>query len=329
MPSQINRVVEAIKEGKIFLITSHINLEGDALGSELSLAYLLERLGKIPFIYNTSPLPPHYKFLPLLYFLDKSRYRIKDFDTAIVVDCSDLNRIGKIKALFTPAKRIINIDHHPDNHYFGTANWIDPKASATGEIIYKLFERMKVPLDRDVALCLYTAIVADTGRFRNENTTARTHQIVSRLLRYDFKSSLVFENIYEMYSPARMKLLGLSLGNLRIDKTRGIAWMSVSQNLLRSSHANWDDVEGFVELMRSIKGIRLAIIFQEIGKSRIKVGFRSREGVDAGNLARLFGGGGHFAASGCILEGSLQEVERKVLSKIRRKMGYGRDNSHR
>ncbi|MCM8798602.1 MAG: DHHA1 domain-containing protein, partial [Candidatus Omnitrophica bacterium] len=189
--------------------------------------------------------------------------------------------------------------------------------------------RMKVPLDRDVALCLYTAIVADTGRFRNENTTARTHQIVSRLLRYDFKSSLVFENIYEMYSPARMKLLGLSLGNLRIDKTRGIAWMSVSQNLLRSSHANWDDVEGFVELMRSIKGIRLAIIFQEIGKSRIKVGFRSREGVDAGNLARLFGGGGHFAASGCILEGSLQEVERKVLSKIRRKMGYGRDNSHR
>ncbi|MFN7170433.1 MAG: DHH family phosphoesterase [Candidatus Omnitrophota bacterium] len=320
MSSPINKVVEEIEKGRIFLITSHINLEGDALGSELSLAYLLKMLGKNSFVYNASALPNNYKFLPLLYFLDKPRYKIDDFDTAIVVDCSDFVRIGKIKNLITSKKRIINVDHHPDNNYFGTANLVDPTASATGEIVFRLFKRIGVPLNRDVALCIYTAIVSDTGGFRNENTTARTHRIVSQLLNYDLKPSLVFENIYEMYSPARMRLLGLSLENLNIDRKRGIAWMSVSQRLLKNSGASLDDVDGFVEIMRSIKGIKLAILFQEIEKNQIKVGFRSREGVDAGNLARIFGGGGHFAASGCILKGNLEEIEKKVLNEIRGKI---------
>ncbi|MGE4357462.1 MAG: bifunctional oligoribonuclease/PAP phosphatase NrnA, partial [Candidatus Omnitrophota bacterium] len=150
--------------------------------------------------------------------------------------------------------------------------------------------------------------------------SADTHRIVSHLLKYNFKPSLVFEHIYEMFSLARMKLLGIALGNLKIDKTKRIAWMVVSQEILRKAKAKLEDTEGFIEMIRSIEGIRLAVLFQEIEKNKVKVGFRSRGGLDAGRLARILGGGGHFAASGCILEGKLKEIEKLVLSRIKREI---------
>ncbi|MCM8784061.1 MAG: bifunctional oligoribonuclease/PAP phosphatase NrnA [Candidatus Omnitrophica bacterium] len=310
----LNSVVKYIKKGKVFLITSHVNLEGDALGSELSLAYILEKMGKKFFIYNASVLPAAYRFLPLIHYLDKRKN--KKFDTAIVLDCSDLERIGKVKKFINSKKIIINIDHHPDNIYFGKVNWVDPTASAVGELIYGLFRKLAISLNKDAAICLYAAIITDTGGFRNQNTTVKTHRIVSRLLEYDFDASLVFENIYGMYSLARMKLLGLSLRNIKVNKEKGIVWMSVSQKMLRDTGADLKDTEGFIEMLRSIKGIKLAILFQEVEKNRVKIGFRSRRDLDVGKLARLFGGGGHFAASGCMLEGRLKDIENMVLHRI-------------
>lgn len=312
----IDKVVEKIKEGKKFLITSHVNLEGDSLGSELALAYILDKLGKKIFINNSSNVPKNYKFLPLLYFLE--RKKINDFDVAIVLDCSEIDRIGEVKKFVTSEKIIINIDHHPDNRYFGRINWIEPRASAVGELIYRLYRKFKIPLNCDVAICLYTAIMTDTGGFRNENTTAYTHKIISDLLKYNIKHSFIFENVYEMFPFSRMKLLGLSLSTLKMDNDKKIAWMFVSQDMLRKSKTDLENAEGFIELVRSIKEVRLAILFQEVSDNKVKVGFRSREGIDAGKLASLFGGGGHFGASGCIIEGKLEKVIKDVLEKIRK-----------
>jgi len=314
----IDEVVKRIRRGKVFLISSHINLEGDSLGSELALAYILKRLRKKFFIYNMSGLPRNYRFLPLLDFLKIKR--IKEFDTAIILDCSESNRLGEVKKMLTSDKVIINIDHHPDNNYFGTVNWVEPTASAVGELIYKLYKKLKIPLNRDVALCLYTAIMTDTGGFRNENTTSSTHRIIAHLLKYGFKPSSVFENVYEGHSLSRMKLLGLGFDNLKMDKKRKIAWMTISQEMLKKAKADLDDIEGFVEIIRSLKGVKLAILFQELSDNKIKIGFRSREGIDAGKLASIFGGGGHFAASGCIVEGKLEKVEKMVIDRIKKEL---------
>lgn len=314
----INKVIESLEKGKSFFITSHIDLEGDALGSELALAYLLRELKKAVFVYNTSSPPSSYRFLPLLHFLNRRNEGIKYSDTIIVLDCSDLGRIGRVREIFSPKKNLINIDHHPDNNLFGTVNWVEPKASAVGELIYQLFKKLSIPLVKEVALCLYTAILTDTGGFQNENTTFRTHKIVAELLRYGINPRYVFERIYEMHSFARMRLLGLALSQLQVNKKKGFAWVSISQEMLRKTKANLEDVEGFIEMIRSMEGIKLAILFQEIERNKIKVGFRSREGIDAGRFARIFGGGGHFTASGCVVKGSLKEVEEKVLDSIRR-----------
>jgi len=317
------RMLEAIKRGRRFLISSHMNLEGDSLGSELAAAYLLKKLRKSCFICNATPIPRIYNFLPSLDLVKTSPEKIRDFDTALILDCSDIERIGRVKDLIAKDKVILNIDHHPDNNNFGAVNWVNPKASAVGEILYELFQKSGVKLNKDTALCLYIAILTDTGGFRYENTTTKTHMIAGRLLEYGIKPNAIFSRIYEAYQLARMKLLSRALAGLKLNNKSKIAWMSVSENMLRETGATTEDSDGFIELVRSIEGVEVAIFFQEIEKNKVKVGFRSKGKIDVSEIAHSWGGGGHFAASGCTLKGKLGEVEKKVLKKVSEDISYG------
>ncbi len=313
----VDRILKAIAKGRSFLISSHINLEGDALGSELALAYLLKKMGKECFVCNASPLPRIYNFLPFLKFIEPISGHKKAFDTAVIIDCSNLERLGKIKDLVTKDKVILNIDHHPDNDNFGKVNWVVPEVSATGELIYELFRRAGVKLNRNVALCLYVAILTDTGGFRYKNTTAQTHRIAGHLLENNISPEVVFGKIYEKHRLPRMKLLSLALAGMKTNKKGTVAWISVSQDMFRRTGTDTDDTEGFIEMGCSIENVEVAVFFQEAEPDKVKVGFRSKGDIDVGKIARSFGGGGHFAASGCILSGKLKEIEKRVIKELR------------
>lgn len=315
----ISKVLKYIRQGKNFLITSHMNLEGDALGSEIAVSYLLAKMKKNCFICNSTPIPRIYNFLPSLGIVQTVDKKIKNFDTSIVLDCSDLDRIGKVKDFVVKSGAIINIDHHMDNKNFGDVNWVKPGASSAGEMIYELFKKAKIGLNKDIALCLYAAILTDTGSFRHRNTTPSTHMIAGNLIKFGIRPEEVFRKIYESHKLSRMKLLSFVLGGLMTEKE--IAWITVSGAMLKKTGASFDDIEGFIEMAASIEGIKVAVLFQEIEKNKIKIGFRSRGNVNVGKIASYFGGGGHFAASGCVLKENLRTAQKEVLGKIKEYLG--------
>jgi phosphoesterase RecJ-like protein len=313
----MEKVIEAIKRYKSFLITAHVNLEGDSLGSQLAMKELIESLGKSAAIVDNDPVPDHYKFLPKAGEILASPGKGTDFDAALVLDCPTLKRIGRVREMIG-TKPVINIDHHISNENFGSVNWVDPNASSAGEMIYKLFKAMGKPLTKESALYLYIAILTDTGSFNYENTSSVTHEIAGELLGYGLEPALVSESVYERRSVSDLKLLALALATLAVNKAGDVAHIEVTKKMLDSSGADPSKSEGFVNYPRSIDKVKVAILFREDKKvrDRINVSFRSKGDVDVNKIASSFGGGGHVRASGCILEGPLAEVERKVLARV-------------
>lgn len=313
----MKKAIEAIKKYKKFLITAHVNLEGDSLGSQLAMKKLLTSLGKTAFIVDNDPAPDHYKFLPNADEVSTDIKMKRDFDAIVVLDCPNLKRIGKVQELVTKDKAVINIDHHISNESFGSVNWVDSNASSAGEMVYRLFKAMDVEMTKDVALVLYIAILTDTGSFNYDNTSRATHEIAGELLGYGLKPALVSESVYERRTVSDIKLLNLVLSSLKLNKTGDIAYLEITKKMIEETGADYLKSEGFINYARSIDKARIAILFKEDpnGSNKINVSFRAKGDVDVNGLAAHFGGGGHVKASGCIVEGSLAEVEKKILAK--------------
>lgn len=313
----MNQVIEAIKKYKRFLITAHVNLEGDSLGSQLAMKELLEKLGKNAFIYDSDPVPEHYKFLPkagdVMNKIDESAV----FDAALVLDCPTLRRTGKV-AGFIKDKFIINIDHHISNEKFGKINWVDAEASSAGEMVYALFKKMGLAPTKEAALYLYIAILTDTGSFNYENTSSVTHEIAGELLGYGLDPALVSEQVYERRSIEDIKLLGEVLSSIKVTKEGDVAYLEVTRKMLKDTGADIAKSEGLVNYARSIDKVRVAMLFREDSKVRdsIHVSFRSKGDIDVNAIAQVFGGGGHAKASGCVITGAISEAEKKVLEKV-------------
>ena len=311
-------IVEMIKrkENKKFIISSHQNLEGDAIGSQLALAEFLKRFGKQVFLLAPEKIPEKYTFLPET---EKILYTTKkmDYDVACVVDCTDIDRIGLVKGLLDFKKPIINIDHHISNTNFGTINWVEPKLSCTGELIYYLFKRADAPIDKKAALYMYIAMLTDTGSFRYSNTTANTHKIVAELIEKGLNPTYIYRKIYEEAHKGRLTLLASVLSTLDMTKDGKVAWIRVTRGMLKKNKTDMEGTEDFVNFPRSIKGVKVALAFREIDKDTVKVSLRSNEHVDVCKLAKLFGGGGHASASGCTIKGSMGEIEEAVVLKAK------------
>lgn len=310
-------IIEKIKKEKRFLITSHLSPEGDALGAELALARLLRLLKKEVIIVNEDPVSLEYKFLPGVSKISNFKKNY-NFDVAIAVDCSDLDRVGKIKEIIGD-KFIINIDHHISNSGFGDLNWIGADYSAACEMIYELYCAMSLKIDRAAALNLYTGIMTDTGSFRYSNTSSRTHKIVSHLLEWKLPVNRIYQIIYESIPFSDMKLLSMILTNLKRSSDGKIAWLAIKREILARKKTSFDLSEAALSFLRSIKGVEVSLVFREKAiPGLIRVNFRSRGKVDVNKIAQSFGGGGHKTASGATIQGSLMDVEKKVIDKIQK-----------
>jgi bifunctional oligoribonuclease and PAP phosphatase NrnA len=310
------KLLKALRAYDTFLITSHRNLEGDAVGSELALRSLLRRLGKTVTVVNEDPVPPECAFLPFASSAKVLRElsRPPRAECFISVDCADAGRYGKVSALAAQARCTINIDHHAGNPEFGDINWVDPHASCAAEMVYELFEALGVPVDRPAAEAIYVGIMTDTGSFRYRNTSARTHHIVAELLAHGIDMYETYRRIYERLSFEDVVSLGGMLTRIRRSCEGKCVWLALPPDKGRGS----DMSDQVMALMRSIEKAKVVMLLRPRAGTppAVRVNFRSQGDVDVSAVARAFGGGGHKAASGCTVPGRMPEVIRRVMARV-------------
>jgi phosphoesterase RecJ-like protein len=308
----LKKIIDKINKSKSFLITAHMNLEGDALGSELAMYLLLKKLKKKAIIYNNDPTPAIYNFLPFSKVI-KNEIKQEKFDTAMVLDCSDSSRTGKVKDDLGKAASIVNIDHHISNTYFGDINWVEPGAGSAAQMIYLLCEKFKI-MDKNIALCLYTGIFTDTGNFTYASTDWETHRIASQLMKYNLHPHAIYCNIHSLCAPSDLGFIGKIISSLKLDSRKSICWAAINE----WKDKNYDLTEVIFSIMRLLKGVEVFILFKKIDKNRTRVNFRSCSRVDVNRIAKFFGGGGHKRASGTTVNDSLEIAARKVISFTKR-----------
>lgn len=315
----IKEVVKALKKYDNFLITSHINPEADALGSQLALFELIKELGKKPICVDNDKVPSHYKFLPGIGNIRQSLKKTDDIEAAIVLDCPTIERSGKVKKLLKKAKIIINIDHHISNVGFGDVNWVKTDASSTGEMIYMLCKETGIEISKKIALYIYIGILTDTGSFNYSNTTSVTHEIVSDLLGYGLQSQHISHKIYENKPLKEIKLLGSCISSLEIEQNGRIAYMVCTKEMLKSLDCTSYNTENFINIARSIQGVDIAIFIREDLKkrNRFNISLRSHDNINVNKVASFFKGGGHKNAAGCVIKGTLAQIKKKILVKAK------------
>ncbi len=317
-----------LKSAEKFVIASHASPEGDAIGSALALAMGLRKLGKRVEVVCHDGLPKRYAFLPES---DKVR-REPSFepDSLVLVDCADLERADIPDSLKQNAKSIVVIDHHPyksakrRSAQKGEANdwvvWVEPRAAATGEMIVALLNALKVPMTKEIATCLYVALISDTGVFHFSNTTPKILRLAASLLEYGVDPQELAYRVMEVRSFAATQLLGRMLSKAKFEPALGLCWSVLTLKDFAQTGTTDEDTENFVNFLRAVDGTRVAVLFREIEPKHIKVSFRSREGVDVSAIARQFGGGGHPAAAGCRVHQSLRSAVEAVLGAVRKSL---------
>lgn len=311
----IQKILSEIENCRSFLITTHENPDGDAVGTTLALACFLESLGKDIVIYYRDPMPDTYMFLPL----SDSVVNVipdREFDICFVLDAGEANRVCNGFTSLARYGKLINIDHHSSGEPFGFINYVDPAASATGAMIYRIIAASGHKLDIDTALCIYTAIVADTGSFRYSNANREAFNISGELVELGINPWNVAERLYESQPRKRLDLLSLALSTLTVSERGDFASITVTLDMFETTGAGPDLTDGFVNYPRSIQGVEVAILFRQVSDLVFKVGFRSKGKVNVSRLAVSLGGGGHHNAAGCTVIGSIQEVKQTVFSAI-------------
>ena len=312
----VNEIIAAIRAGKSFLITSHMRLDGDALGSELALYLLLRDLGKKAVVYNQDNTPAHYRFLPAAKTIVHAPGAIEQYDVAFVLDCSELERVGDQAEKIGRIKKLINIDHHISNGGFCKLRMLDARASSTGELLFRLMQEMRCPMTKDICTNLYAAIITDTGGFRYSNTHRETFFAAGSLVENGADPQWISENIYESDPPAKLKLLAKTMETLSLDADRKIGSLVVTRKALQETGASVELTDGFVDIPRSVQGIEIAVLYTQIDENHFKLSMRSKGKVNVEKVAKKFGGGGHINAAACRIEGNIETVKLKIQEAI-------------
>lgn len=320
MPKKLLEEVEK-KENKTFLVTAHVHLEGDALGSELACRELLEALDKKVVVFNEDTPPEAYQFLPGLKSI-RHVFNARPYDVAVFLDCSDASRIGRAhRAVMKSAGTVLNIDHHISNSRFGDVNWVNPKASCACEMVYELFGALGIAVTKSAALALYTGILCDTGSFKYATTSSATHRITSELLRYDLDVYGIQRRLYESMSAAYVRLLGRIIQGVKRSGDGRVAWIEIGAPLLKRHPALAEQTDEIIHYARAINGVEVALLFKETEAAReVRINFRSTGKTDVNRLAQLFGGGGHAMASGATLRGRFRDIVGRVVREARRQL---------
>ena len=322
--AKFEQIGQALREGGRFAVLSHVRPDGDALGSQLALGLSLKRLGKDVRIWNEEGMLEKYSFLPSANLLTKPPADPEDVDVAIALDTAIQNRLGTALPAVRSAKVWINIDHHPSNPGYGDLVYINPKAPATGQILFELIRSEKLPIDAAIAENLYVAISTDTGSFQYPNTTARTFEMAAELVRAGVDVGRVSQLTYENYPRRRAELLRDLLGTMRFEANDRVASFSLSLATAKKLGVLPEHNEGLIDHLRAIHGVIVAVFFEELADGKVRVSMRSKsEKVNVCAICEKFGGGGHVLAAGARIPGTLAEVENKVLEEVRDVVGRG------
>ncbi|MBE0597695.1 MAG: bifunctional oligoribonuclease/PAP phosphatase NrnA [Desulfuromonadales bacterium] len=313
----IKAILTKISGAGRILVASHEGPDGDAIASTLALANALREAGKQVVAYNVDGVPEALDFLPgareLVSTLDGS------FDLGFVLDAGELRRAGPQVA--ERCRALINIDHHPHSEPFGEINWVDEGASATGAMIYRLLSAAEIAISREVAVCIYTAILADTGSFRYSNADPEAFRIAAAMVEKGVSPWDIASGMYENQAAKRLQLLAKVLQTLTVSSCGRLGSVAVTEAMLRETGAGPEHTDGFVNYPRSIRGVEVALFFRQVKDQAFKVGFRSKGRVDVGSLARALGGGGHHNAAGAVVDGDLEEVRASVIAKVEALLG--------
>jgi bifunctional oligoribonuclease and PAP phosphatase NrnA len=313
---EIGRV---LREHQHFAILGHVRPDGDALGSQLALALSLQQLGKDVRVWNEDGMLEKYSFLPRAELLSKPPSTAEEVDVAIALDTAIQNRLGTALAAVGSAKIWINIDHHLSNPGYGDLVMVDVSAPATGEIIFRLIRSQGLPFDHDIAENLYAAISTDTGSFQYPKTSARTFEIATELVRAGgLDVGQISQQLYENYPRRRLELLRELLRTMHFGECGRVASFSLTLRAAADLAVLPEDNEGLIDHLRAVRGVIVAVFFEELADGKVRVSMRSKdEAVDVCAICQKFGGGGHTLAAGARVRGTLAEVEEKVLEEIR------------
>lgn len=306
----LSQVVELIESRSDFAITSHMRPDGDSVGSSLGLYWLLRALGKEVEVIMRDPVPYTYNKLP-----GANRVRVtplvdKAYDAVFVIECSDITRPNLVNL---DEQFVVNIDHHSTTALFGTINWIDSTASAVGEMVYNLCKAIGVRPTKEIAECVYTALVTDTGSFHYSNTTERTFKVASELVRAGVRPAKISQIVFNNYPWGKLELLSQVLATAKHDASGRVAWMRQTIEMQERAGASDGDGDGFVNYPLSVGQVEAVAFLKEHSPGVYRTSLRSKGDVNVARIAEKFGGGGHRNAAGCTLAGDWEEAERAIV----------------
>jgi phosphoesterase RecJ-like protein len=307
----LSQVVELIENKQNFAITTHVRPDGDGIGSSLGLCWLLRSLGKTAEVIVRDSIPISYQSLPGANEIRTVSEIDQNYDAVFVIECSDINRPGikNLENQFT-----VNIDHHATSEHFGTVNWIDATASAVGEMIYNLCKAIGGRVTKEIAECVYMALVTDTGSFHFPNTTERTLKVASELVKAGVRPAQISEAVYNSYPWSRIELMRQVLDTVKRDDSGRVAWMRHSLEMTEKSGAVDGDNSGFVNIPLAAKEVEAVVYMRETFPNIYRVSLRSKDGINVARVAEKFGGGGHKNAAGCRVEGDWNDLEKQLVA---------------
>jgi len=308
----LTEVLRQIEQRDRFLLTSHARPDGDAVGSALACGQILREMGKQAEVVLRDGVPRIYRPLPFAESVVQAERVNGNYQAAIILECDSIQRT---RLLGLENQFLINIDHHLSGQQFAHVNWIDPKAVATAELVYRLAREAGVRISPQVATCLYTALLTDTGSFMFEGTNEHTFALARELVLAGADPARCARNIYFAHSTAKMRLLGAALSSLQ--REGPLAWISVTQQQMESCGAIEEDCEGLVNYVLSIQDVQVAVFFRELPDGRFRLSLRSKGEVNVAAVAQKFGGGGHECASGCAVGGPLAAAVEQILAELK------------
>ena len=304
------------------MLASHSEPDGDAVSSILALGLAIGQLGKKTTIYNASPIPAVYRFLPSVERIVRHIKKANTYDVVLVLDCGDLPRVGEASATISRIPVLINVDHHISNTGFGDLQLIDPLACSTAEIVYRLIKAMAVSIDKAMATSLYTGILTDTGSFRFSSTNQAAFAISKEMTELGVEPHAVAQHVYGTYSLGRIKLLNLALDSIEISENGKLSIMTVTGAMFAETGTHPEDIDGMINYARRIEDVKVAALIHEQkngkissnGQGRYHVSLRSDGTVDVAAIAGSFGGGGHTSAAGFQIETTLKKLKSDIIT---------------
>ena len=310
MPSDLGAVVERIRAGRRFVISSHQRPDGDAVGSAMAAAFALRALGKHADVVFDATLPHFLQPFPGAGGIRITKHVDEAYDAAIIMECGALDRTGVTGLDRSP---VINIDHHLGNTRYGTVDWIDESAAACGELVFTLIEELGAPLSREAATHVYLAVLTDTGSFHFSHMTPRTFEIARRCVEAGADPQWIARTHYDSSTLARVKIFGAVLNGMLLDPSGRVAVLTITKALADAAGGSYDDTEGIINFPLTVKDIQAVAFFKEMPDGTWRVSMRSKGDVDVRAIASRFGGGGHVNASGCSATGEIAALQQQFM----------------